>query len=641
MRRNVITTIDELRQVVEDYQQFDEFSFDSETVGEDRADPQFARATWLSLGGQGRTDVIPFGHVKGELQTAAYKEKLPWWDENDLTKKGKPRKKWYTVNHPDVFSSPPTHLWPSDVFETLRPLFFSDRTKIGHNLKFDLHVVAKYFGAYPPPPYADTLIAGRLLNSTRKNDLKNLTKLYFDVEYDKEETAKKGIDNFSFSHIANYAALDSRYTWLLWKKLSRELMEKRLANVFKLEMDLLPVLLDMEAAGVLVDVEGLEKLRRELGEQLLEIEKEVYSIAGHAFNIDSTPQKEHFVYDIRGHKPFAYTKGNKRSTAAGVLEAYAAQDEVVQRLLDYADIKKIHSTYVGEWDEENQSYKGGLLALVRDERLHADFNQVGAETGRLSCRKPNLQNIPRRGDKSHLIRSLFIAPEGYSLVCADYGQIEYRVLAHFCEDPTLIDAFKTGFDPHSAVIAQLYKIPIDQVTAEQRDVGKTLNFAIIYGAGPAKIANTAKVSLEEAKRLMKEHQKRFPRIYSWKNQQVKLARKNKPPSVRTITGRMRLLPALWSNDDDKRSAAERRTINTLVQGTAGDIIKIAMVRVHQALPNHSQLLISIHDELVVVTPDEHVEETSELVQNVMKGVDILSVPMEAEAKSAKSWADAK
>lgn len=618
----IVTTSGQLQELVEAYSGFDEFAFDVET---NSLDPHTNRVYWISLAGPGRGDTIPLGHPLGDLVTPAYKEREPWWDAENPTKTGKPRKKWRTVHHPPVFSDPPEQLWPEEVFTALRPLFFSERRKIGHNVKFDLGSVKKYFGEHVPPPYGDTLIACHLLDESLPKSLEQVIKREFQFEY---EQMGKFILESSFRDIARYSFLDSKFDWLLWKRLVPRLKKERLWGVFRLEMDILQVLLYMEAEGVLVDEHAMSDLDTELQDKIEVLEKKLYKSAGEVWDLNSAQQKGWFIYEVRGHEPEFFTKKKQEpSTKAEHLERFG-KDKAVADLLEYAKLTKLHSTYVS-----------GLIPLLKNGKLHADFKQVGTKTGRFSCAQPNLQNIPRRGENGQLIRSMFIAPPGYVMVIADYSQIELRVLAHYCKDPTLIRVFERDEDPHTATAQAV--LALKKVDDDQRDVGKTLNFAIVYGAGAGKVAATAKVSLTKAKKYLRTHQDQFPRIYEWKDEIVREARRKKPPYVTTILGRKRRLPYILSRDDDLRSGAERQAANTKVQGSAGDIIKIAMVRLHEMLGPEMQQILTVHDEIATLVREEDAEECATIVQKAMEGVDLLTVPLRADAKIVERWSDAK
>lgn len=637
---DVVLTEQKLGEVVDAYMGFNEFVFDVETCGPHRNRPTINRVFWLGLAGPGRCDAIPFGHPRGELLVPARKEKQPWLDHANLTKTGKPRKKQRVITIPAVYADPPKQLWPETVFSALKPLFFSeDKRKIGHNVKFDLLSVSKYFGEPPPPPYGDTIVLAHLINENRRLKLKALVESEFGVQY---ENIGAQVEEHPFSVAARYTLFDARYEWLLWRLYMGKIRTRAgLDAVRRLEEDVLEVLLYMELEGALIDVEAMEALSRTLSERLEAIEAKVYAEAGRVFNLDSNPEKAKFIYEVRGHEPTVWTGKKKQpSTAKGVLAQYAKKDRVVADLLDYAKVKKLLSTYVGEQDPETGEW-GGLRGLLLDGRLHADFVQYGTKTGRFSCREPNLQNIPRRGEQAALIRAMFIAPPGHVLVVADYSQIEMRVLAHFSREPSLIRAFEQGIDPHAATAATLFDVPVEEVTDKQRDGGKTINFAAIYGAGPNKIAAQAGVSLARAKEFLYLQGKTQPRVRAWREHTIAQCRRRKPPYVETILGRRRRLPAINSQDTDARAGAERQAVNTRIQGSAGDIIKIAMVRLHRMLPPSMPLILTVHDELVVVAPESESAQAAALMSEAMEGVRLLCVPLIAEAKVGRNWSEAK
>lgn len=639
---HVIADLGELRDVVEEYLEQPAYAYDLET---DSLRTVSNNVLWVSMATTGRTDVIACGHPVGEMLYPARKYKVGYLDQNDITSRGKPRKKWSGIQTiPPVFTDPPRQLRVRDVMDTIEPLLFSDQLKIGHNLKFDLQSVMKYFGGEaPPPPYADTMIGAFLINSDRVVDLKGLTKKTFAHEY--EKSAKGGILDKPFSEIATYAGQDSKWTWLLWQYIEPALKKYGLEKVWRLEMDVLESLVYMETAGAFIDRVGIQRLEKALAKDLTETEKKIFRELGRVVNLDSTPEKQRIVYQERGHKPFAFTKGCKNihphddrahtdrcqpSTKAEVLEAFAGTDPVVANMLEYAETKKLHSTYAV-----------GLIDLLTPEgRLHANFKQHGTKTGRFSCSEPNLQNIPRRGEKAKKIRRLFVAPPGHQLVVADYAALELRILAHYSGEPTLLKVFEEDGDPHGATASLIFGFEVGEDDPE-RDIGKTVNFAIPFGAGPATVGAQAGVSVKRAKEILAMHQRTQPKVYDFIDKVISTARKRKPPYVKTITGRRRYLPTMWSRDSGLRRSAERQAVNTIIQGTGGDIIKMAMVKAHRELPDDMQMLLSVHDELMISVPDERVDEGIHELQRIMESIDVLRVPLKAEAKPGRNWAEAK
>lgn len=667
-----VRTSEHLAEVAEHYAGVDEFVFDIETVGKRRGHPKLNRVTWLGLASEGRTDVIPMGHPNGELITPEHSERVPWWDENDLGKRGKPKKKWRSIRRPAVFTPAPEQLWATDVWSALEPAFFGDALKIGHGVKFDILSIAKYYDDTPPePPYGDTMLLARILNTSKAYGLKDITKAIWNHDYDQEHIAKpdkygeNGIEIHPYSKAARYTHLDVKYTWLIWQGFRQILIDRGDENLIRLEMDVLEALIPPAMKGMRLDMDALKTLGIQLSEEHLDLEKKIFAASGKVWDLNSTPQKQEFIYEIRGHKPFAFTatsckdharddhhSGCTPSTKAEILEAYAPKDPVVADLLEYANVQKLRSTYTGAIDPADGTYvlnKQGLpiMGMVEDAvdgRVYTDLVQYGADTNRFSSRGPNLQNVPARSEdpRAKALRTMFIADVGHLYVVADYAQIEYRVLAYLAQDPTLLAAFASGWDPHAAVMAMILDKPIEDVTKAERDVGKSINFAAIYGAGISKIASMAKVSPTKAKWIKNTYEERFPAVQKFKREVIEEARNRKPPYVKTILGHRRPLPALWSSEDGKRFAAERQAVNTVVQGSAADIIKVAMVKLHRALPEHSELMLQVHDELIVQTPEEHAEEVRDLVQNTMESVSLLgTVALEADANIGASWAEAK
>jgi DNA polymerase I-like protein with 3'-5' exonuclease and polymerase domains len=271
--------------------------------------------------------------------------------------------------------------------------------------------------------------------------------------------------------------------------------------------------------------------------------------------------------------------------------------------------------------------------------------QYGTVTGRFASREPNLQNIPRPDtDLGKQIRGLFVAPPGCKLVVADYGQIEMVVLAHFAGKGRLFQGFWDGVDPHTATAAAVFNVPVEKVTKAQRQVAKGINFAVVYGAGPDTVAAQAGITTKEAKRFLEIHQQMFPEIYRFKNEVLEVCRSRRPPHVKTLLGRYRRLPVIWSQDRGVRGEAERQAVNSLIQGSAADLIKLAMVREHAMLPPDMKLILSVHDELVTIAPEERADECVEIVREAMLGEGIqklVKVPLTSDIKVVDRWAEAK
>lgn len=477
----VILTARDLKEAVAFYSDQPALAFDTETKGEYRLDPRRNEVFWLSLAAQGRADAIPFGHPIGR-QIGTTKE--PRVGKDDKTR-------MFTV---PVWSKPPDQLWPQDVFEAFHPVFFNtDRVLVAANTKFDVCSVAKYYeGVIPPPPYFDVQVAAFLLNENHfQYKLGELVKRAFAFNYDK--SIGKEVDKHAFKVAAKYAYLDAKYTWLLYPLYRDALKSHGLDGLFRMEMDVLEVLCPMETLGSpLVDIDALRSLDEDLDHQLAEVTGEMYRVAGKAFNVNSTPQKQQIFFGPRkeggqGLKVYNWTKGGKSgnkqpSTDADALEKHRG-NPLVEVYLKYQELHTISSTYV-------KGYLGTGEAKVKDKernnappynedtgRIHTNFNQIGARTGRFSSAAPNLQNIPRPDTElGKKIRGLFITASGEKLIVADWAQIEYRILAQLSGDKRLIQAFQDGLDFHQYIAAMLLGKEMNAVTAVERTLSKNVNF---------------------------------------------------------------------------------------------------------------------------------------------------------------------
>lgn len=652
--RFVVTDSAQLEQVVRYFLNRPAFVFDVETMPPDeqaesatRGEPTENIVVWIALATDGMTVVIPMGHPNG----------------NRLVRKATRRKNKITGKFdmlPAIYDDPPEQLTPSEVFEALEPLFFDpDRIAIAHNAPFDFCSVAKYFGGrIPTCQKQDTIVVRWLLNENMHSyKLKPMIERDFGVKYDQSDVGKK-IEVHSFRDVAHYAFMDARYEWVIWKRYAPLIKDAGLTEVFEVECELLDVLISMRLAGVYVDIDTIYALREELTAEVERLEAEVYRAAGQRFNMNSAPQKQHILYDPpseggQGLKPRKRTPKGAPSTDADSLEAYLGKNKVVDALAEYAEVNKILGTYIiGYTGVDGDDKKP---CRIYDGRIHADLKQYGTVSGRFSCAEPNLQNIPRPDTKlGKKIRGLFIAPPGYKMVVADYGQIEMVLLAHFAGPGPLYHGIHAGMDPHSATAAALNGIPVeefmrrkkegDPAISAMRQVAKGINFAIVYGAGPDKVARMAEITVAEAKRFLEKHREMFPEVYRFKQKVISVTRSRKPPHIRTLLGRKRRLPAIYARDQAARGEAERQAVNSLIQGSAADIIKLAMIRLHKALPDDMQLVLSVHDELGILCPEEKAEECAEILREAMLGEGItglINVPLTADVKIVDRWSDAK
>ena len=401
----------------------------------------------------------------------------------------------------------------------------------------------------------------------------------------------------------------------------------------EIELPLVPVLVDLEWRGIAVDVDRLRELSREFGQELTRLERAIYTEAGTDFNINSTPQLRHVLFEKLQLPTLKKTKTGP-STDADVLEQLAAMGFTVPALiLEYREVSKLKSTYVDVLPAKVQPATG---------RIHTSFDQAGAATGRLSSFEPNLQNIPVRTARGELIRRCFVPGPGCRLVVADYSQIELRLLAHLSQDAAFIEAFRRGGDIHRETAAIIFGVPVDGVTPEMRSRAKTINFATIYGQGPFALSRQLGISQDEAKEFIRLYFERFAGVRRFLDQTIERARR--VGFVETLFGRRRYVPELKDPNHNVRAFGERTAMNSPLQGSAADLIKIAMIRLHRALAasgSGGAMLLQVHDELVLEAPDSEVDAVARVVRREMEGAAELSVPLVVEIGVGDNWLDAK
>jgi DNA polymerase I-like protein with 3'-5' exonuclease and polymerase domains len=665
---NIITTKEQLKDLVEFYSKVDAFAFDVETVGENRIQPKVNDVMWISLATEGRTDVIPMGHPNGEFLH---------WDKEMLLSGQRKAAVGKTLTDADysknqakwtpVFGEPPTQLLPGDVFKALKPLFFSDQLKIGHNVKFDLKSIAKYYrGVVPSKPYFDTLMASFIIDNRNRNGLNLAACAERELGIKVEKGIGAMVEVHSFSDVAHYSGFDSEVTWKLYKALDAKL-QGSLKKVWQLEMDVVAALCDMELTGANIDVEELKALKLRLEKDIDDAKAKAWKLTGRPFSMNSIKEKQELLFspkpEGRGIKPnlrirVALTlKGQDvaatnpaalgiqhYSVSSDALEFYRKKDELVDAILEYQDLNKLMTTYV-------MPYLGGEItrttmgkekivdkkSLMIDGRVHTNFKAHGAETGRFSSSDPNLQNIPSSGQYGKLIRNLFVAPPGYKLVVADYSQIEPRVIAAFSGDPIMVNNYMTGGDIYTA---------IGDTMGVDRKAGKVLVLAIAYGVGPEKIAQSIGCSLADAKDLLNRFEEQFHDISKYKAKVIRQASGRSPiPYVETIFGRRRYIPELKSKDRGLKARADRQAFNTVIQGSAADLMKLAMVRAHSCFVDEPNVnvVLTVHDELVTVAREDLAEETAEAIRESMEGIHLpeITVPLIADVKIVNKWGEAK
>lgn len=528
------------------------------------------------------------------------------------------------------------------IMDEFKPFFASEKIeKVAHNLKYDEQVVNRY-GVSINGPRFDTMIAHYILSPDGRHGMDVLSEYYLGYKPISitELIGKKGKNQLSMrdidqKEVVNYACEDADITWQLKEKFLPEIQKEHTKELFyKMEMPLVEVLKCMEQEGINIDTEMLGKFSIELEEELTILEKKIIELAGTEFNIDSPKQLGDVLFEkLQISKKAKKTKTGQYSTSEDVLQNHVHDHEIVPLILDYRSLKKLKSTYVDP-----------LPALVdkTDNRLHTHFMQTVASTGRLSSTNPNIQNIPIRTEKGREIRKAFIArDENHVLMAADYSQIELRVIAALSGDKNMIAAFKDGLDIHAATAAKVYNVSIDEVTREQRSNAKAVNFGIIYGQSAFGLSQNLGISRTEAKEIIDSYFEQYATVKSYMEAAVKNAREL--GYVETIMKRRRYLSDINSSNAIVRGFAERNAINAPIQGSAADIIKLAMIKVFNRMQNEnlkSKMLLQVHDELVFDVHNVEVDTMRKLVKEEMEGAVELVVPMQVEMEFAKNWLEA-
>ena len=525
------------------------------------------------------------------------------------------------------------------VLEKLRPILEDpSRTIVGQNIKYDWIVLAQA-GVTLGGRMVDSMILSYLLESGERNhSLDEISQRLLDHKMipisnliGKGKNQKK-MDEVEVALVAEYAAEDADATWRITEKLEPIVRDQDLWTLYdNVERPLVEVLARMEKAGVVVDVPRLKQLSDEFAKRLAEIEKEIYLHAGGEFNIASAQQLREILYDRLKLPILGKTPGGEPSTAAEILEELAPMHPLPRMLMEHRQLSKLKNTYLDALP----------TVIGSDSRVHASFNQTVAATGRLSSSEPNLQNIPVRSEQGRQIRQAFIAPgPDWVLLTADYSQIELRMLAHFCQDANLLEAFRTGRDIHNVVAAQIFGVDESNVTDEQRRQAKTVNFGVIYGLSAYGLASRLSITQSEASIFIEAYFANYPGIDTWMTTVLEEAKST--GRVKTILGRRRPIQGIKSTTGRQRNLAERTAINTVIQGSAADLIKMAMIRIDQelrALKLQSRLILQIHDELVFEVPKSELAQVRELVRRLMNSALDLNVPVEVDVAAGPNWLD--
>lgn len=528
-----------------------------------------------------------------------------------------------------------------EVFDALAgPLTDPKIDKAGHNLKYDL-LVLKRAGLRVSPLTFDTMIAEWLINPASRNlGLKNLAWVRLGYEMTHiEALIGKGrgqitMDQVPIKEAAGYAAADAAICLRLIPQLQDELQAQKSEDLFNsMEMPLVPVLAAMEEAGIKLNRDFFVEFSHELEEKLAEIESKIHEAVGYIFNLNSTQQLSEALFEKLDLEPpdrARKTASGYYSTAAGVLEAMSGQHPVTDWVLDYRELEKLRSTYVDSLPQQINPETG---------RVHTSFNQTGTVTGRIASSEPNLQNIPIRTEIGRRVRNGFIAQKDWQLLAADYSQIELRIVAHMAQDESMLAAFRAGQDIHATTAAAVHGIGLDEVTPEMRRHAKAINFGLIYGMSAYGLTNATDLTLAEAENFIETYFKEFPGVKSYLDGiREKAAQQG---YVETLLGRRRYFPNLQKGAPHNiRQREEREAINAPIQGTAADIIKIAMLQLPEEIENaglEARMLLQVHDELIFEVPDKQLSQTADLVRGVMENAYTLDIPISTEAKVGKSW----
>ena len=527
----------------------------------------------------------------------------------------------------------------AEALAILKPVLEDESVlKIGHNMKYDWQMISKH--GVRMHPVDDTMIMSWLLDGTNHGHGMDELALLFcghtNVAY--EEVAGKGRNQITFDQVPldkarDYAAEDAEITLRLWHILKPRLAQEQCVRIYEdVERPVIQVIAEMETAGILVDTAKLKELSREFGAKLVMLEQDIYKLAGHEFNVASPKQMGVVLFDELGLTGGSKTKTGDWSTAVDVLEDLAADNEIVAKILEWRQLAKLKSTYTDSLQEQINPATG---------RVHTSFHMTGTNTGRLSSTDPNLQNIPIRTEEGRRIREAFIAAPGHKLLSVDYSQVELRLAAELAGVKALQQAFHDKVDIHTLTASQVFGVPLDQVTPDLRRSAKAVNFGIIYGISGWGLAKQLGVTPGEASQFINAYLKNFREIQDYMEDRKQEARDH--GFVKTLYGRKCMVGYINAKIQSQRMGAERQAINAPLQGTAADIMKIAMARMPGALAKaglKARMLLQVHDELVFEVPDDELEATSTLVREVMENAAQLNVPLEAEAGWAQNWSAA-
>lgn len=527
------------------------------------------------------------------------------------------------------------------IVNEFRKVFENEKSlKVGQNIKYDMIVLQNY-GVEVKGPLFDTMVAHYVLQPELRHGMDYLAEIYLHYQtiHIEELIGPKGKNQKNMrdldpKDIYRYACEDADVTLKLKNVLEKELKENDAEKLFyEIEMPLVPVLVNIESNGVLLDTEALKQSSEHFTAQMAAIEKEIYELAGEEFNIASPKQVGEILFDkLKIVDKARKTKTGQYVTSEEVLESLRHKHPVVEKILEHRGLKKLLGTYIDALP---------LLMNPRTGRVHTSFNQTVTATGRLSSSNPNLQNIPIRDENGKEIRKAFIPDEGCLFFSADYSQIELRIMAHLSEDKNMIDAFLSGYDIHAATAAKVYKTNIEDVNSDMRRKAKTANFGIIYGISVFGLAERMNVDRKEAKELIEGYFETYPQVKAYMDKSIEVAREK--GYVETIFHRKRFLPDINSRNAVVRGYAERNAINAPIQGSAADIIKVAMARIYERFKREglkAKMILQVHDELNFSVPIEERERVEQAVIEEMEKAYKMHVPLKADCGWGKNWLEA-
>ncbi|MBP6574408.1 MAG: DNA polymerase I [Flavobacteriales bacterium] len=529
------------------------------------------------------------------------------------------------------------------IVDIFRPILENESIgKVAQNAKYDIRILANY-GVEVKGQIFDTMVAHYLLKPDQRHGMDYLSETYLGYRPVSIETligpkgkTQKSMRDADVNAVKEYSAEDADVTWQLHEKFQPLLEEDGITQLFNdVEMPLVSVLADMETEGIRIDIPALNAFSEELGVDILRLQEEIHKACGVTFNIDSPKQLGDVLFETLklGGDKIKKTKTGQYQTSEDILQEMSNAHPVIPLMLDYRSLRKLKGTYVDTLPEAADKVTG---------RVHTNYLQTVAATGRLASNDPNLQNIPIRTEKGREIRKAFVPrDENYQLLSADYSQIELRIIAHMSGDKNMQEAFRQGLDIHAATAAKVFNVDIATVTRDQRSRAKAVNFGIAYGQGAFGLSQNLGIPRAEAKAIIDDYFAQFPGVRTYMDEMIGFCRTN--GYIKTLMGRRRYLPDITSGNNTVRAQAERIAINAPMQGTAADIIKVAMVRIHDELKRkrmRSKLLLQVHDELVFDAHNDEADELLPLVKDLMEGAMQLDAPLLVDIHLGKNWLEA-